>query len=115
MSVLLQEADGTTVLFTKGADSEIFKRLRAGDDDVKATVSDDLKYYSKLGYRTLALGVRTFAPGEIDAWLKSYKEVRAPCHAASPAADDHRRAPRSRIATACWAKSMSSSSTTLTS
>lgn len=73
--MLVQEADGTIVLLTKGADSEIFKRLKAGDDAAKATITDDLTYFSKQGYRTLALGVRTFAEAEVKEWLEQYREV----------------------------------------
>ena len=76
MSVLVQEENGTILLLTKGADSEIYKRLRAGDDDIKTTLSEDLKFFSKQGFRTLVLGVRTFAAGELDEWLKNYREVR---------------------------------------
>lgn len=75
MSVLVQEADGTVLLLTKGADSKIYERLAAGDDDMKAKVNEDLTFYSKQGYRTLALGVRTFAAGEVEEWLRTYKEA----------------------------------------
>ena len=75
MSRLIQETDGTLLLLTKGSDSKVYERLQAGDEEAKAKVNEDLTFYSKQGYRTLALAVRRFAPGELDQWMVAYHEA----------------------------------------
>ncbi|KAJ1993758.1 phospholipid transporting ATPase [Dimargaris cristalligena] len=75
MSVIVQRSDGRIVLFSKGADSIIFQRLRAGQVEVKETTLEHLKYFATTGLRTLCLGYRIIPDEEYDAWAHDYMEA----------------------------------------
>jgi len=66
MSVVVRKLDGDDsrlFLLTKGADSVIFERLRAGSDDLKKTTEQQLDDFANEGLRTLTLAYKII-PGE---------------------------------------------------
>ncbi|KAJ1926427.1 phospholipid transporting ATPase [Tieghemiomyces parasiticus] len=85
MSVVVQRTDGRIVLFSKGADSIIFQRLRAGQVRLKEQTLEHLKYFATSGLRTLCLGYRIIPAAEYDAWAVEY-------HAASNLLDGREEA-----------------------
>ena len=61
MSVLVTDPrDGLIKLYTKGADSEILKRLKEGslDEETKKKCDEFLTRCSKKGYRTLLMAMK---------------------------------------------------------
>ena len=66
MSVVLRKLDaedGRLFLLTKGADSVIFERLKAGSDDLKKTTEQQLDDFANEGLRTLTLAYKII-PGK---------------------------------------------------
>lgn len=59
----LDEEDGRMFLFTKGADSVIFERLKAGGDELKRTTEGHLEDFANSGLRTLTLAYKVI-PGK---------------------------------------------------
>lgn len=62
MSVIVREPSGRILLMTKGADSHIVPRLRAGQDELIAQTETYLSDYARDGLRTLILAQREIDP-----------------------------------------------------
>lgn len=61
MSVLIKDPDDQYVLYTKGADTVMLERMnfeKNGVDGIKELIEEDLRFYSKQGYRTLVTANR---------------------------------------------------------
>ena len=66
--------DGRIVLYTKGADSIIEKRLRKvpDNDEEKVKTWANLERYASDGLRTLMLAKREISPKEYERWAETY-------------------------------------------
>jgi phospholipid-translocating ATPase len=60
MSVVVKRPDKKVVMYTKGADSMMYLRLRSGDEEIKEKTRQDLEAFSTEGLRTLVLARRIF-------------------------------------------------------
>ncbi|EPQ26950.1 uncharacterized protein PFL1_05585 [Pseudozyma flocculosa PF-1] len=76
MSVILRRhSDGQLLLFAKGADSIMFERSAAGQDDVKAGTDEALEEFANKGLRTLCLGYRELDAAYYDDWAHRFHEA----------------------------------------
>lgn len=78
MSVIvrkLDEADSRLFLLTKGADSVIFERLKAGGDELKRATEQHLDGFAGAGLRTLTLAYKVIPDDEYDAWNERYQRA----------------------------------------
>jgi len=72
--VILRTPDNKIVLYTKGADSIIEKRLKVmpDNDEVKVKTWNNLEKYACEGLRTLLLAKREIPIKEYERWAASY-------------------------------------------
>lgn len=76
MSVVVKRAtDGRIFLLTKGADSVIFERSAAGQDEFKATTDEALEEFANKGLRTLCLGYKELSDEEYENFAQQYHEA----------------------------------------
>lgn len=78
MSVVVREmGNNRLTLYSKGADSTIYRNLHChkdgGTSAVEAITEQHLSMYSKLGLRTLCLAKKVITMEEYQDWLQSYK------------------------------------------
>lgn len=76
-SVILRGPDGQIVLYTKGADSIIEKRLKQSERSGQTCVDtwQNLEHYANQGLRTLVVAKRTVEEQEYLSWSKKYLEA----------------------------------------
>lgn len=76
MSVILRRhSDDKIIVMSKGADSVIFERSAAGQDDLKAGTDQALEEFANKGLRTLCLGYKELDKREYDEWARQYYEA----------------------------------------
>lgn len=78
MSVIIRKLggdDNRIFLLTKGADSVIFERLKAGGDDLKNATERHLSEFANEGLRTLTLAYKVISEEEYDTWIQRYHEA----------------------------------------
>ncbi|OJA16022.1 hypothetical protein AZE42_04283 [Rhizopogon vesiculosus] len=78
MSVIvrkLDEEDGRLFLLTKGADSVIFERLKAGGEELKRVTEAHLEGFANSGLRTLTLAYKVIPDDEYESWAERYHEA----------------------------------------
>ncbi|KAI6045617.1 hypothetical protein EDC04DRAFT_2865155 [Pisolithus marmoratus] len=78
MSVIvrkLDEADSRVFLLTKGADSVIFERLKAGGDELKRATEQHLDGFASAGLRTLTLAYKVIPDDEYEVWSERYQHA----------------------------------------
>ncbi|KDQ06150.1 hypothetical protein BOTBODRAFT_39791 [Botryobasidium botryosum FD-172 SS1] len=78
MSVIVRkmdENDKRVFLLCKGADSVIFERLKAGQDDMKDKTGKDLEHFARDGLRTLCLAYKVIPDDEYEAWNEEYHDA----------------------------------------
>jgi len=51
MSVIVKTPEGKTIMYGKGADSVMLKRLKAGQEELVKKTVDDITEYSRRGLR----------------------------------------------------------------
>ncbi|GMM52574.1 aminophospholipid-translocating P4-type ATPase [Starmerella bacillaris] len=73
MSTILRCPDGKIRIFTKGADTVIFERLRNSSEEV--LVSDALEEFASMGLRTLCLAQRELSESEYAEWREKYQKA----------------------------------------
>ncbi len=77
MSVLVRDPEGRVRLYTKGADSVIYQRLKEGHDQrVKDETSRDLEIFANAGLRTLCVAWRYVGEDEYQAFSKEFVASR---------------------------------------
>ena len=78
MSVVMKDLETKKlILFCKGADSMILKRLRSDSAlEILDKVKEDLKNFSRQGLRTLAIGYKPLDENEFYKWNKKYVEAQ---------------------------------------
>lgn len=73
MSVVVRSPEGRLILYTKGADSVIYARLAADQDqDLKAKTQKDMEDFANGGLRTLCIAYRYLREEEYADWSKVY-------------------------------------------
>ncbi|TDL16037.1 phospholipid-translocating P-type ATPase [Rickenella mellea] len=73
MSVIVRNADGRLVLYTKGADSVIYERLAANHDkELKERTARDMEDFANGGLRTLCVAYRYLSEEEYFDWSRVY-------------------------------------------
>ncbi|KAL5521166.1 hypothetical protein ACEPAG_9088 [Sanghuangporus baumii] len=78
MSVVVRNAEGRLVLYTKGADSVIYARLAADQDpELKAKTQKDMEDFANGGLRTLCIAYRYLGEEEYADWVKAYDAAAA--------------------------------------
>ncbi|KAJ3147233.1 hypothetical protein HDU86_008069 [Geranomyces michiganensis] len=79
MSVIVQDCEPphAVTLYTKGADSMIYARLRPGQAAMRETTLQHLEKFANEGLRTLVLASRTVPADEMHSWREKYH--RAAC------------------------------------
>jgi phospholipid-translocating ATPase len=76
MSVILRRhSDDQIILFSKGADSVIFERSAAGQEQLKAETDEALEEFANKGLRTLCLGCREVESKYYEEWAHRYHEA----------------------------------------
>lgn len=73
-SVILETPDKKIVLYTKGADSIIEKRMSPtlNDPKIKTKTWENLERYANVGLRTLILAKREIPRKVYEAWAEKY-------------------------------------------
>ncbi|KAJ2744268.1 phospholipid transporting ATPase [Coemansia sp. BCRC 34301] len=77
MSVIVRRSDGRIMLLSKGADSVILQRIRAGQDRLRQATLDDLELFANHGLRTLCLAYRLLGEDEYAQWRVDYDQAVA--------------------------------------
>lgn len=78
MSCIVRSPEGKIILFCKGADSVIYERLAAQqDEEVKQATLKDLENFANGGLRTLCIAYREMSETEFENWSKQYDEASA--------------------------------------
>lgn len=76
MSVILRRhADDKIIVMTKGADSVIFERSAAGQDEYKRGTDQALEEFANKGLRTLCLGYKELSKDDYEVWAKKYYDA----------------------------------------
>lgn len=74
MSVVVRD-QGEIKLYTKGADTVIFERLKPGSEKTVEHCTEHLEDYASFGYRTLCFSVRKLSEQEYAQWAPLYKKA----------------------------------------
>ncbi|PWN29959.1 phospholipid-translocating P-type ATPase [Jaminaea rosea] len=76
MSVILRRhADSKILVLSKGADSIIFERSAAGQDDIKANTDEALEEFANKGLRTLCLAGKELTEESYNEWAFRYHDA----------------------------------------
>ena len=78
MSVVIKMPDGSYRLFTKGADSAVYKRLdtdSSDEDSIQKKTAKHVETFAGSGSRTLCYAYRTLSPSEFASWEKTYQQA----------------------------------------
>jgi phospholipid-translocating P-type ATPase (flippase) len=70
MSIIFRDQNGKIKIYTKGADSEIIKRLsdKSRKSECFKKINNDINYFSDLGYRTLMIAYREIDEDDYIKW-----------------------------------------------
>eukprot|EP00741_Cyanophora_paradoxa_P018927 tig00021105_g18272.t1 len=71
MSTVVRDPKGKLKIFTKGADTMIFARLKAGDP-LKDVTQKHLEKFAAVGLRTLCFAARDLTEKEYEEWSRAY-------------------------------------------
>lgn len=95
MSVVVKDPNSRIFLFTKGADSVIFKRLRSGQEAHASRVFDALEEFARDGLRTLCLAYKEFDDATYRVFAKKFitanEQIIDREHAVELVADEYER------------------------
>ncbi|KAK0562385.1 hypothetical protein OC844_002725 [Tilletia horrida] len=76
MSVVVRRlSDDKIFLFTKGADSVIFERSAADQEELREETDQALEEFANKGLRTLCLGFRELDEDEYQKWARDYHDA----------------------------------------
>lgn len=73
MSVIVRDVDGVIRLFIKGADTVMFERFQAGQDELLSKTDNDMRVFAIEGLRCLLMGYAEISEEKYAAWNKQYK------------------------------------------
>ena len=72
MTVVIKRNDGKIICMTKGADSHILPRLKAGQENLIKKTNSFIDSYANEGLRTLILAQKEVDPTFYEKWNKDY-------------------------------------------
>ncbi|KAI9725741.1 MAG: hypothetical protein M1828_002624 [Chrysothrix sp. TS-e1954] len=73
MSAIMRMPDGKIMLFCKGADSIIYSRLKAQEqEELRVTTAEHLEMFAREGLRTLCIAQKEISEEEYQAWNKEH-------------------------------------------
>ena len=78
MSVVIKMPDGGYRLFTKGADSAVYKRLEddtSDEESMQKRTAKHVETFAGSGSRTLCYAYRNLSPSEFQGWEKTYQQA----------------------------------------
>ncbi len=75
MSVILRLPDKSIVLFTKGADDVIMKRLTKTSHRDSSLTEKNLEKFAQMGLRTLCIAYRPLSEKDFSDWMKKYNQA----------------------------------------
>ena len=75
MSVIVRLATGEIRLYCKGADNVIFERSSQKSQELKDTISRQLKFFAKDGLRTLVVAQKDLSQTEFDEWSEAHTQA----------------------------------------
>lgn len=76
MSCILKSSDGKVVLYSKGADNVMYKRLsQTMSDEMLSKTALHLEDFANEGLRTLCIAQRYLDGDKFDDWLQRYKTI----------------------------------------
>lgn len=64
-------------LFLQGADTVIYERLAAGNDDLKKITRGHLEQFGSAGLRTLCLAYRDLSPEMYESWNEKFIQAKS--------------------------------------
>ena len=72
MSIIIRESNGKIKMYTKGADSEIIKRLskESKNGPYFKKICDDIEFFSRKGFRTLMVTYKEIKEDDYNKWIK---------------------------------------------
>ncbi|KAI4320475.1 hypothetical protein MLD38_033952 [Melastoma candidum] len=77
MSVIVRTEEGRLMLYSKGADSEMFKRLSEKGRRFETETMKDIKSYSQSGLRIMVVAYRELNEEEYRTWKEEIEEAKA--------------------------------------
>jgi len=78
MSIIMRMPDNRILLFCKGADSIIYSRLKANEQqELRKTTAEHLEMFAREGLRTLCIAQREIPEAEYQAWNKEHELAAA--------------------------------------
>ena len=76
MSVILRShKTQRVIMYSKGADSMIYSRLGAGQDELKMRTDEQLEDFANKGLRTLCVAQRELEEGLYKSWAQKYQQA----------------------------------------
>jgi phospholipid-transporting ATPase len=72
MSVIIRDTDKKIKILSKGADTMMLPRLRAGQDALVHKTNKDMRDFAVEGLRCLIIGSATLHPQDYEGWSKAY-------------------------------------------
>lgn len=76
-SVVCRFPDGRLVLYCKGADTVVYERLAAGNDQVKNVTREHLEKFGASGLRTLCLAYKDLDPDMYESWNEKFIQAKS--------------------------------------
>ncbi|RDX83241.1 Phospholipid-transporting ATPase 3, partial [Mucuna pruriens] len=76
-SVVCRYPDGRLVLYCKGADTVIYERLSAGNNDIKKVTREHLEQFGSSGLRTLCLAYKELHPDVYESWNEKFIQAKS--------------------------------------
>ncbi|XP_076889767.1 phospholipid-transporting ATPase 3-like [Bidens hawaiensis] len=76
-SVVCRYNDGRLVLYCKGADTVIYERLGAGNDEIKKITRVHMEQYGEAGLRTLCLAYKDLSPDSYESWNDKFIQAKS--------------------------------------
>jgi phospholipid-translocating ATPase len=81
MSSIVQMPDGRIILFSKGADSVIYSRLKRGEQsELRRVTAEHLEMFAREGLRTLCIAQRELTVAEYEEWNQEHELAAAAIH-----------------------------------
>lgn len=78
MSSIIRMPDGKIMLYTKGADSVIYARLKKGEQhELRRETAEHLELFAREGLRTLCIAEKEISEAEYHAWKKEHDAAAA--------------------------------------
>jgi phospholipid-transporting ATPase len=73
MSVIIRDSDGRVQILTKGADTVMLERFKAGQDELMRKTDDDMRAFAVEGLRCLLIGCADIGEDKFIGWRRRYR------------------------------------------